>query len=155
MLPTPRHLGVSGAQTEHLKKQEYRNRTNHLWALSPLNQGTHVEKDDLLNGPEFLTLDPQILTIFIQHQWIFLWKRTARRHRAQALVPSFSRVCDHCTDMRLHLKVTGMEHVPNDNNFFMPHPVVSFLLWSPVQLPTKTEVRSTKAHVRSLYLVHL
>lgn len=46
-----------------------------------------------------------------------------------------------------HLKVTGVEHVPDDNNFFMPHPVFSFLLRPPVQLPTKAEVQSTAAHV--------
>lgn len=125
------------------------NRESYQSPLIHLNQGTHVEKDDLLNNPEFLTLYPQILTIFIQHQWIFLLKPTAHIHRAQAWVPSFSQVCDHCTGMCLHLKVTGMEHVPNDNNFLMPHPVVSLLLWPPIQLPTKAEVQSTEAHVTS------
>lgn len=97
MLLMPRHPGVSGAQTGHQNTKSYRNHTNYLWALILLNQGTHVEKDDLLNDPEFLTLYPQILTIFIQHQWIFLLKPTARTQRAQALVPSFSQACDHCT----------------------------------------------------------
>lgn len=55
--------------------------------------------------------------------------------------------CDHATRMCWHLKVTGMEHVPDDNNFFMPQPVFSFLLRPPVQLPTKAEVQSTEAHV--------
>lgn len=53
----------------------------------------------------------------------------------------------------MHLKVTGMEHVPNDDNFFMPQPVVSFLLWPPVQLPTEAEAQPTEAHVKSLELI--
>lgn len=38
-----------------------------------------------------------------------------------------------------HLKVTGMKHVPNDDDFFMPLPHFSFLLWPPVQLSTQTQ----------------
>lgn len=38
-----------------------------------------------------------------------------------------------------HLKVTGMKHVPYDDDFFMPLPQFSFLLGPPVQLSTQTQ----------------
>lgn len=43
-----------------------------------------------------------------------------------------------------HLKVTGMEHVSNDDNFFMPLPHFSFLLWPPVQLSTGTKSQTNR-----------
>jgi len=46
-----------------------------------------------------------------------------------------------CVCVSPHLKVTGVEHVPNDDNFFMPLPQLSLLLWPPVQLSARTQTR--------------
>lgn len=45
----------------------------------------------------------------------------------------------------LHLKVAGMKHVSDDDNFFVPLPEFSLLLGPPVQLSvgTKQELKSS------------
>ena len=49
-----------------------------------------------------------------------------------------------CVCAAPHLKVTGMEHVPDDDDFFMPLPQLSLLLGPPVQLSAWTKTKTLR-----------
>lgn len=111
--------------------------------------GTHVKEDDLFDRPELLTLCAQVIAVLIQHQGIFL-RPQIKTKGAMAEAEAARWPEGEC--LRPYLKVAGMEHVSNDDNFLVPLPRFSLLLRPPVQLSAQTKTRTSRHNDQGVFI---
>lgn len=138
----PRRLGVSAAQTQ----------TSSLSMPPTSNSKQHDDIKLTSKRMTFLTSPNFSHSVRRSSRYSFNTSGSSYTDqcREHTLMPSVTEcvcvrekyVCVHMC-IFLHLKVTGMEHIPNDDDFFMPLPHFSLLLWPPVQLPAQTKTQWT------------